>query len=129
MSWDIVIFNYSEKIASPEDIDDSKLAPTDFFTAFASYFKNIIEDGNHREIKGNDYSIDYFFVGDLTSNIMLSLYGESALYPLIDLAVKNGWQIFDTGTGEMIDLENPAQNGYKDFQTYLAQVLKTKNSL
>jgi hypothetical protein len=128
MSWDVVLFSYREKIASLEDIDQHKLLPTYFCGAFASHFKNIIENDNHREIKEDNYSIDYFLDDEPVSNKMLSLYGEAALYALIDLSIKNNWQIFDTGMGEMIDLENPAKNGYKDFQSYLAHVLKTKNS-
>lgn len=58
------------------------------------------------------------------SNKMLSLYGENGLYELVTLARKNNWQIFDTGDGQMIDLENPAINGYENFQSYLKHVLK-----
>jgi hypothetical protein len=38
---------------------------------------------------------------------MLSLYGENGIYELIEVAKKHNWQIYDSGTGEMIDLENP----------------------
>src|ERR1700761_9104492 len=127
MSWDVVLFSYSEKITSLEDIDEHKLTPTDFCAAFASHFENITENDNHREIKGNNYAIDYFVDDEPVSNKLLSLYGEAALYALIDLSIKNNWQVFDTGMGEMIDLENPSRNGYKDFQAYLAQILNNKN--
>ena len=30
---------------------------------------------------------------------------------MIEIAKENGWQIYDTGSGEMIDLDNPARNG------------------
>jgi hypothetical protein len=32
------------------------------------------------------------------------------------------WQIFDTGNGCMIDLENPVNNGYSNFNNYLNQI-------
>ena len=59
--------------------------------------------------------------------MLINLYGEDALYTLIDLSIKNEWQIFDTGIGEMIDLNNPSKNGYKGFQAYLNQILNNKD--
>jgi hypothetical protein len=55
---------------------------------------------------------------------MLSLYGEKGLFEIIALARKHKWQIFDTGNGQMLDLENPANNGYENFRSYLEHVLK-----
>ena len=86
-----------------------------------------LKNDNHRSINGNDFSIDYYCDDELTSNMVLSLYGESALYPIINLAIKYNWQIFDTGIGEMIDLSDPAKNGYKNFQSYLTQILSKEN--
>ena len=123
MSWDIVLFNSRQKITSVEDVDDTQLEPTDFCSAFENHFAEIIKDDNHREIKGNDFSIDYFVDEDKVSNKMVSLYGENGLFELVELAKEHSWQIFDTGNGQMIDLENPAKNGYENFQSYLRHVL------
>jgi hypothetical protein len=123
MSWDVVLFNSSQKINDPAILNEDKLIPISFTAIFEAYFDTIIKDDDHREIKGDDYTIDYFDDEQPVSNIMLSLYGETAIYPLIDLAKKNNWQIFDTGLGDMIDLENPSKNGYKNFQAYLNVVL------
>ena len=57
---------------------------------------------------------------------MLSLYGENGLFELVVLAKKYNWQIFDTGHGQMINLENPAINGYQNFQNYVSHILKQK---
>lgn len=124
MSWDIVLFKSRQKINSPEEVDDSQLEPTDFCSVLESHFEQIIKDDNHREIKGKDYSIDYFIDDGEVSNKMLSLYGESGLFELVVLARKHNWQIFDTGLGQIIDLENPSYNGYENFQSYLKQILK-----
>ena len=126
MSWDVVLFSSSEKITSPENIDEAKLIATDFCFVFETHFDNITKDEDHREINGDDFSICYFS-GEPASNILVNLYGEAALYPLIDLAIKNSWQIFDTGSGEMIDLNNPSKNGYKNFQSYLTQIFNKKD--
>ncbi len=124
MSWDIVLFNSRKKIKSIEDLDETKLEPTDFCSVLENHFEEIRKDDNHREIKGNDYSIDYFNDDEKMSNKVLSLYGESGLYELVVLAREHNWQIFDTGLGQMIDLENPSNNGYENFQNYLKQILK-----
>jgi hypothetical protein len=124
MSWDIVLFNSRQKISSVEEVDDTQLEPTDFCSALENHFKHIIINDDHREIKGKDFAIAYFIDEDKVSNKMLSLYGENGLFELVELAKKNNWQIFDTGNGQMIDLENPANNGYENFQSYLRHVLK-----
>lgn len=126
MSWDIVLFNSKKKISSVEELDEAQLEPMDFCSAFESHFKQIIKDDKHREIKGQDFSIDYFDNDEKVSNKMVSLYGENGLYELVILAKKLNWQLFDTGLGEMIDLENPARNGYENFQKYLQHVLNSK---
>jgi len=126
MSWDIVLFNSRQKIKSIEAINEDQLLPTDFCNAFESHFIHIIKDKNHREIIGNDFSVDYFTEDEPVSNKMISLYGENALYELIFLAKKYGWQIYDSGIDQMIDLDNPSFNGYDNFQNYLSQILKQK---
>ena len=124
MSWDIVLFNSGQNIESIEDLEETLLEPTDFCSVLENQFEEIIKDDNHREIKGNDFTIDYFLDDEKVSNKMLSLYGENGLYELIILAREHKWQIFDTGLGEMIDLENPSNNGHENFQNYLKQILK-----
>ncbi len=124
MSWDIVLFNSRQKITSVEEVDDTQLEPTDFSSIFESHFTEIVKDDNHREIKGKDFAIEYFVDEEKVSNKMLSLYGENGLFELVELARKHNWQIFDTGNEQMIDLENPANNGYENFQSYLRHVLK-----
>ena len=127
MSWDVILFNSAEKINAVEDLDESKLIPINFCDVLESAFKNIKHDKNHREIRGDGFAIDYFFHDEPVSNMLLNLYGEAALYELINLSVKNNWQIFDTSLGEMIDLNNPSKNGFKNFQSYLKQIINSKD--
>jgi len=124
MSWDIVIFSSKQKITSIEEINEELFVPTDFNKILETHFDNTIVDENHREIKGDDYSIDYFAHSEAVSNTMFSLYGETALFELIRIAKIYGWQIFDTGNGEILDLEHPEKNGYANFQSYLQQIIK-----
>jgi hypothetical protein len=54
---------------------------------------------------------------------MVNLYGENAIYAIAHLARTIGWQVFDTGLGEMLDLDDLSKNGYDNFQNYLRHVL------
>jgi len=125
MSWDVVLFNSSQKISSPEEVDETKLIPVSFSEIFKAHFKNIKQTDSLRSVEGKGFTIDYYDDdGEASTNALLHLYGEEAMFQLIILAIKNNLQIFDTALGEMIDLNNPAKNGYKNFQAYLAWVLK-----
>jgi hypothetical protein len=128
MSWDVVIFSSKQKINSIEEIDEEQFLPIDFNAVLEKHFDNILVDENHREIKGDNYSINYFVETELTSNTLFNLYGEASLFELIKVAKIHGWQIFDTGNGEMLDLEHPEKNGYGNFQSYLQQVLTNPNN-
>lgn len=127
MSWDIVLFNSRQKIESPEEVDETQLELTDFCSVFENHFGEIIKDDRHRKIKGKDFAIDYFIDGEPVSNKMVSVHGEHGLFELVVLARKHNWQIFDTGLGQMIDLENPSINGYGNFLSYLQHVLNQKD--
>lgn len=124
MSRDVVLFNSRQKIQSVEEVDETQLESPNFCLVFENHFDQIKKTDSHREIQGKDFTIDYFIDDEPVSNNMLSLYGENGLYELVVLARKHNWQIFDTGLGQMIDLENPEINGYENFQNYLKHVLK-----
>ena len=118
MSCDIVIFS-TKQINSFEQIDEEHFLPRDFNAVLEKYFENIIVCEKRREIKGENFSIEYFTDTEPVSNTSFNLYGEAALFELIRVAKNYGWQIFDTGNGEMLHLEHPEKNGYSNFQSYL----------
>jgi hypothetical protein len=126
MSWNIVLFNSKQKIESVEELDENQLEPTDFDQILENSFNQIKKDDNHREIIGTDFTIDFFVHNEPVSNTMLSLYGENGLYELIELAKNQNWQIYDSGIGEMIDLENPEKNGFENHRKYVEQIMKRK---
>jgi hypothetical protein len=128
MSWDIVIFSSKQKINAVEEVNEELLVAIDFSAILEKHFANIIANENHREIKGEGYVIDYFVDNEPVSNKVFSLYGEAALFELIRVAKIYNWQIFDTGNGEMLDLDHPKKNGYSNFQSYLQHVLKNTDS-
>ena len=115
MSWDVVLFSSAQKIDSIEKVDESMFIETDFCEVLNTCFR---DSDDNNEVNEKSYSIDYYPDDEPVSNKMISLYGENALYEIVILAKKHGWQIFDTSLNAMIDLENPANNGYKNFQDY-----------
>jgi len=123
MSWDIVLFNTTNKIEDITEFNDENLEPIDFNLAFERFFKNIKQDEDAWEIIGEDFTIVHYPDNALTTNCMVNLYGENSIYAIVDVAKTNGWQVFDTGLGEMLDLDDPSKNGYMNFQHYLRQVL------
>ena len=126
MSWDIVLFNSRQTIELVEEIDEEQLEPTDFCSALENQFDKIEKNDNHRRIIGNDFEIEYFADKENVSNKILNLYGEQGLFEIVILARQEGWQVFDTGLGEMLNLDNPEINGYDNFNKYLKQVLNGK---
>lgn len=127
MSWDIVLFNSKQKINSVAELDETQLEPTNFSEILESSFDRINKKDDHREIVGTDFTIDFFADNELSSNFMLSLYGENAIYALIELSKKYNWQIYDSGIDGMVDLENPDKNGFKNHRQYVNQILKNGN--
>lgn len=127
MSWDIILFNSKQKINAVAELDEDQLESTDFSGILEKSFDQIKKDKSHREIIGLDFTIDFFFNNENSSNFTLSLYGENGLYAIIELAKKNNWQIYDTGIDGMVDLENPEKNGFKNHKKYVNQILKNGN--
>lgn len=126
MSWDIVLFNSKQKIQSIAELDENQLVPTDFSGILEKSFAQLKRDGNHRVIIGIDFTIDFFVDNAHSSNFMLSLYGENAIYALIELSKKYNWQIYDSGIDGMVDLENPENNGFDNHRKYVELILKNK---
>ncbi|MBJ7882240.1 hypothetical protein [Gelidibacter salicanalis] len=126
MSWSIVLFNSNEKIPSDLDFDENILKPILFSDILERSFSEIKSDENHREIKGSDFSIDFFVDKEPIGTKMLNLDGENGLFELIELAKKHQWQVYDTSLNEFIDLENPKNNGFENHKKYVEQIINRK---
>jgi hypothetical protein len=127
MSWDIVLFNSKEKIISVAELNENQLKSINFCEILESTFSEIKKDENHREIIGNNFTIEFFSENENSSNFMLSIYGENGIYELIKLAKKHNWQIYDSGTDRIINLELPEQNGFESYRRYINKILKNGN--
>jgi hypothetical protein len=123
MSWDIVLFNLSNRVQSVEEISDQMLVNI----GSGMYFKQLITEFFPDAICKDDWcaiefqrcSIQFSFgkLDEYFSSKLIHLYGERAIYPILDLCRKFGWQIFDTGSGKMIDIKHPETNGFKEFES------------
>lgn len=129
MSWDVMIFNLKRKVDSVDEIDESVLVDigtkADFKKIMTDNYRDIIWDKDWGKIERKDFSIE-FSLGDSDepfSNTVFHLYGENAIYEIVELCKKNNWQLFDTGLEQMVDLDNPKNNGYKNHQEYVRQIL------
>ncbi len=123
MSWDIVLFNSKQKIASLDEVDDTKLIDINFGEILDAHFPNATGNDTHRAVDGENFSFVYYPDDEPVSNTIINLYGEEALLQIIPIAIQHNWQIFDTGSGKMLDLTIPSQNGFENFRAYLKQIL------
>lgn len=127
MSWDVFIFHLKSKVTTIEEIADESILPIDnFVPTLQSAFPDMQRQDGWIKIEREGYSIESSETeGNNThAPVMLQLQGTMAIYPLVALCKKNNWQLFDTWAGAMLDLDDPAKNGYADFQRYLAQLTR-----
>jgi hypothetical protein len=127
MSWDIVVFKLNKNVGSVEEINENVLVEfpvNDFKKALIAHFSEVELDGSRAFITDDDYELECFIPeGETFSNTIFKLYGEQAVYALVDFCRKEDWQAYDTGLGEMLNLSHSDKNGYISFQTYLAQIV------
>jgi hypothetical protein len=132
MSWDVVIFNLTRQVDSVEEIDETILVDigtrTDFKKIMEENYPDIIWDDNWGKIERKDYSIEFSLgtTEEPFSNTLLHLYGENAVYDIIELCKKNNWQAYDSGLDQMLDLDNPMNNGYQNHQDYVKFIMTGK---
>ena len=126
MSWDIVLFNSKQNIKSVAELDETQLESTDFTGILETSFNLVYKNENHREIVETDFMIDFYADSEHSGNFMISLYGENGIYALIELAKKYNWQIYDSGIDQMVDLEHPEKNGFRNHKKYVNQILNKK---
>lgn len=128
MSWDVVLFKSKQKIQTVAKIDEKQLIEIDFDKKIELYFLDITKKENYIEIKGANFSIDYY-CSPPKSNTMLQLYGENSIYALIEFSKKYDLQIYDSALDAMIDLDNPSINGYKNHKNYVTHIMENKQNL
>ena len=79
MSWDIILFNSSQKIVSLENLDEDLLKPIDFDKILKSSFDKVKTTENHIEIIGKDFTIEFFEDEEVESFAQVSPVGRSSI--------------------------------------------------
>ena len=66
-----------------------------------------------------DLSIEFRLMGrSPVTQVMLEVRGEGdPITPLLELANRNGWIVFDVSTSDYIDPKKPSRNGYGGYRT------------
>lgn len=123
MSWDIILFNSKQKFETVEEIEDELLSETNFDKVLLEKLSPTKIEDENVDVENKNYALNFFLDNELVTNKMVTLYNENALYELVRISKEMSWQIFDTSSGEMINLENPEKNGYESFQKYLKSIL------
>ncbi|AEE48118.1 hypothetical protein [Haliscomenobacter hydrossis] len=131
MSWDVIVFNLNKKVENADEINDSVLSAIgtnrEFKALIEKRYNPIKWEGNWGIISGINFSIEFGLNDNLEETLshqVFHLYGENAIYEIIDFCRTHNWQAFDTGIEQMLDLEKPEKNGYANFRNYLDYVVK-----
>ncbi len=132
MSWDVVIFNLKRKVANLEEIDESVLVDigtyADFEALLRRWFPMLANEHGWLKVdlQGSSLETGLGELHETFSNTIFHLYGENAVYELIELCKANNWQAFDTALGQMLDLDRPEKNGYKEHRRYVEQIMNRR---
>lgn len=132
MSWDVVVFNHKRQVSSLEEIDESVLADICTYADLKALLKQrypslVCKDGwLVADFGGYSMETSLSEANDVFSNTIFHLYGENAIYELIELCKAHSWQAYDTALGQMLDLEHPERNGYKEHRRYVEQIMKNR---
>ena len=132
MSWDVMIFNTQGKTpASMEEFDDSSCKPlgiaADVRERVLNYLPGIDwSDPTWGILEGDGFSIEFNVgSGDPVENMMLHVRGGGdAIATIIKFVRPMGWSALDCSTSEFLDLDNPSQSGWEEFQAFRDRVMK-----
>lgn len=129
MSWDVVVFNLNKKVSSVEEINEDILIPIatcrHFKKILHEHFPDVKWDGDRGIVERENVYMELFIdeSEETFSNTVFFLReGEASIFDVINFCKRHGWQLYDTALGEMIDLDNPARNGYANYAAYIKHI-------
>jgi hypothetical protein len=142
MSWDLSVESRSGPMGTPEEIRskiDGVLPGVDWSDPTCGFLE---QDGYSLEFsilgdEGDEYEDDMEGVEEAgetdlveerepqapLTGFMIAVRGEGApLPPIVDLCKTCGWALADAGSGEEIDLDDPSDDGWREFQAFRNRV-------
>ncbi len=125
MSWDIVVLNYGD--APPVDAEEMGAAgepdPLGSATAVRELISQHLDgvdwsDPTCGVYRGDGFTIEFpIRDSDPVESLMLHVRGGGdAIAALLQFAQPNNWTLFDCSTSEIIDPDDPSQEGWEGFQ-------------
>jgi hypothetical protein len=126
MSWDLFVGSESGPIGTPDAVRkkiDAVLPGVDWADPSCGYLKQggyslefqlLDDDDDTDEGSDSEALLDGFTVSVRG--------GGSPLPPIVKLCKAYGWSLGDTGSGEEIDLDNPSDEGWREFQEFRDEV-------
>ncbi len=135
MSWDVAIFNMKEPPPDnnklPEDFEPISLGQVEDIKKYISNLIPGVDWSNPRfgSISYPDFTIEFSIPqdGDV-KGLMLHIFGSGNPLPIIcKLCTENGWHPYDTSLSLFIDVNNPSDQGWKDYKEYRDQIFRHFN--
>jgi hypothetical protein len=135
MSWDVMLFKFKGVLPkSAEEIEEANMVPLGPSTQVREAISSTLPGVNWSDpfwgvVDGPGFSIE-FNTGkeEPIKSIMLHVRGSGNAVPAImAFAVPAGWSAFDCSTGEFLDPVKPSDEGWKKFQAYGDQMIRSRS--
>jgi hypothetical protein len=123
MSWDAVLLRVKGGVRPMEEIEDGDYLPLgsrgDVVAAIRAAFPaGKWEAGSQLLFTDGDLSIEFAPSGKgEVDSVVVEVRGEGdPITPLMELASRNGWVVLDASTSELIDPDEPSDEGYGGYR-------------
>jgi hypothetical protein len=132
MSWDAFLCRIKGDVI-PEESWDAEELPLGtrgkVLDAIRQQFPNLKQQSNAEFLHTDgDLSIEFRLMGrSPVTQVMLEVRGQGdPITPLLELAARNGWVVFDVSTSDYIDPNKPSRNGYGGYRKLVRAITAKK---
>jgi hypothetical protein len=131
MGWDLHIFKLESGIKSvmtlPNDYQPLKIGmSTEIREIISQHFPNTDWNDPTRGLYDTpDYALAFSVLEEgLIDGFAIHVHGSGdPVTPIIALCKKQGWSLYDTSYGDLIDLNNPDSSTWQAFQEFRNRVI------
>ena len=125
----LYLYNLGNQTAFDENLWE-ELPKTDFLKKMKNYFGDLKENGNHKSVKRNEFTIYFGWRGELQSGIEVSYYGKDAVIELMKLSRKHNWAVAHPYQRmQLINLLSLHKEGFENLDDFFEKNLKFYQSL
>jgi hypothetical protein len=132
MSWDLLIFNTQGRKPPPlEELQESDTEPFGPAVDLRRRLSERLPAIDWSDQAWGIYQGDGFFIefalGDDDPVIGITLLvrgGGDPVSTIVQLAQAMRWSVLDIATGQFLDLENPADSAWREFQAYRDRIME-----